>query len=152
MKRKTSFTFAMVICGWLCLAGFVLADDFDVPFDVNPQYEMVYIKQRAEEHHLPSAVTDLLGIEGWSIQGNTLYGYFDDDNIKGLTASQLGSITLDGSLGISNVQIAVDLKDLHDFQSLNSGGEPLRIGSVTNVGGTIDSVTTFINIEGPIRY
>jgi hypothetical protein len=152
MKRKAIFLFAMANCFLFFIASLGNADDFDVPFDVNPQYEMVYIKQRAEENHLPSALNDILGMEGWSIQGNTLYGYFDDDNIKGLTASQLGSITLDGSLGISNVQIAVDFKDLHDFQSFDSGGEPLRIGSVTNVGGNIDSVTTFINIEGPIRY
>ena len=122
-----------------CIAG-----GFDVPFDVNPLYETVYIKHRAEE--------GIAGIDGWSIQGDTLYGYFDDDNIRGLTASEIGSITLDGSLGISHVRIAVDLKDMHDFSELNNGNEPLRIGSVTNIGGTIDSVTTFVTIEGPIRY
>lgn len=136
--------FIFAICILNGLAGTVSADDFDAPFDLNPLYETVYIKHRAEE--------GVIGMDGWSIQGSTLYGYFDDDNIAGLTASEIGSITLDGSLGISNVQIAVDLRDLHDFEALNSGGDPLRIGSVTNVGGTLDSVTTIVNIEGPIRY
>jgi len=143
MKQAARILIPTLAIFFTLITGAV-AGGFDLPFDVNPVYETVYIKHRAEEGPI--------GIDGWSIQGNTLYGYFDDDNIEGLTASEIGSITLDGSLGISHVRIAVDLKDMHDFSELNSGNEPLRIGSVTNIGGTIDSVTTFVTVEGPIHY
>jgi hypothetical protein len=139
-----ALTLSMVLAIGFFTFNICMAGGFDAPFDVNPVYETVYIKHRAEE--------GILGVEGWSLQGNTLYGYFDDDNIAGLPASEIGSITLDGSLGVSNVQIAVDLRDMHDFNELNCGDEPLRIGSVTNIGGTLDSVTTIVNVEGPIRY
>lgn len=144
IRLGRALTLLMVLASGFFTVTICMADGFDAPFDVNPVYETVYIKHRAEE--------GILGAEGWSLQGNTLYGYFDDDNIAGLPASEIGSITLDGSLGVSNVQIAVDLRDMHDFEELNSGGEPLRIGSVTNIGGTLDSVTTIVNVEGPIRY